>query len=52
VIKYQKMVKTQFGRTVKKWRMDGGKEYSPTKLTVLIEDLGQVVELTTLYNLE
>jgi len=52
VIKYQKMVKTQFGSTVKKWRMDGGKEYSPTKLTVLAEDLGQVVELTTPYNPE
>ena len=32
--------------------MDGGKEYSPTKLTVLAEDLGQVVELTTPYNPE
>jgi hypothetical protein len=30
--------------------MDSGKEYSPTKLTVLAEDLGQVVELTTPYN--
>ena len=52
LVKYQKMVKTQFKRVIKKWRMDGGKEYSPTKLTDLADDLGQVVKLTTLYNPE
>ena len=32
--------------------MDGGKEYSPKKLAELTDNLGQVVELTTPYNLE
>ena len=44
------MVKMQFKRVIKKWRMDGSKEYSPTKLTDLADDLGQVVKLTTPYN--
>lgn len=52
LIKYQKMVNTQFGKIIKKWRMDGGKEYSPKKLTELAEELGQIVEMTTPYNLE
>jgi hypothetical protein len=30
--------------------MDGGKEYSLNKLSKLAKDLGQIVELTTLYN--
>jgi len=32
--------------------MDRGKEYSLKKLAKLADNLGQVVELTTLYNLE
>jgi hypothetical protein len=32
--------------------MDGGKEYSLKKLAELTDNLGQVVELTILYNLE
>ena len=32
--------------------MDGGKEYSLKKLAKLIDNLGQVIEFTTLYNLE
>jgi hypothetical protein len=32
--------------------MDRGKEYSPNRLAKLAKDLGQVVELTILYNLE
>ena len=52
LVKFQKMVKTQFDRVIKKWRMDGGKEYSPKKLAELAEDLGQVVELTTPYSPE
>jgi len=32
--------------------MDGGKEYSLKKLAKPIDNLGQVVELTILYNLE
>ena len=52
LVKYQKIVKTQFGRIVRKWRMDGGKEYSPKRLADLVDDLGQIVELTTPYNPE
>ena len=52
VVKYQKMVKTQYERIVKKWRMDGGKEYSPNRLAKLAKNLGQIIELTTPYNLE
>ena len=32
--------------------MDGGKEYSLKKLVEFIDDLGQVVKLTTPYNLK
>ena len=32
--------------------MDGGKEYSLKKLAKFIDDLGQVIEFTMLYNLE
>ena len=32
--------------------MDGGKEYSLKKLAELVDNLKQVVELTTPYNLE
>jgi hypothetical protein len=46
------MIKTQFNRVVKKWRMDKKKEYSPNKLSELVKDLGQIVKLTILYNLE
>ena len=49
---FQKMIKTQYKHIMKKWRMDGGKEYSPNKLATLAEDLGQVVELTTPYTPE
>jgi hypothetical protein len=46
------MVKTQYNRVIKKWHMDGGKEYSLNKLADLADDLGQVVELTTPYSPE
>ena len=32
--------------------MDGGKEYSLKKLARLTDNLRQIIELTTLYNLE
>ena len=32
--------------------MDGGKEYSLKRLADLVDDLGQIVELITPYNLE
>jgi hypothetical protein len=40
VVKYQKIVKTQFNKVVKKWRINEGKEYSLNKLSELAEDLG------------
>ena len=46
------MVKTQFGRVIKKWRINRGKEYSLKKLVKLTDNLRQVVEFTTLYNLK
>ena len=52
LVKYQKIVKTQFNRVVRKWRIDRGKEYSPKRLADLVDDLGQIVELTTPYNPE
>jgi hypothetical protein len=52
LVKYQKMVKAQYNRVIKKWRMDGSKEYSLNKLADLTVDLGQVVELTTPYSPE
>ena len=32
--------------------MDRGKEYSPKKLAKLVDNLGQIIELITLYNLK
>ena len=46
------MVKIYFKRVIKKWRIDGGKEYSLKKLAELTDNLKQVVELITPYNLE
>ena len=31
LVKYQKIVKTQFRKVIKKWHIDGGKEYSLKK---------------------
>jgi transposase InsO family protein len=44
-----KIAKTQYNRTIKKWRLDGGREYSPARLQELADDLGMLVELTTPY---
>ena len=52
LVKYQKIVKTQFNQVIKKWRMDRGKEYSLKRLADLADDLGHIVELTTPYNPE
>ena len=46
------MVKIQFRKIIKKWRINGGKEYSLKKLAGLANNLGQVIKLTILYNLE
>lgn len=52
VLKFVRFVLTQFKMKIKKWRLDGGKEYSPSKMTDMAEDLGQIVEITTPYNPE
>ena len=52
LVKYQKIVKTQFKRVIKKWHIDGGKEYSLKKLVKFIDNLEQVVKFTILYNLK
>ena len=31
LMQHQKLVQTQFGKTIKLWRLDGGKEYIPSK---------------------
>ena len=46
------MVKTQFKKVIKKWHIDGGKEYSLKKLAELTDNLKQIVKFTTPYNLE
>jgi hypothetical protein len=33
------MVKTQFGKVIKKWHIDRGKEYSLKKLAQLVDNL-------------
>ncbi|POS82933.1 hypothetical protein EPUL_005300 [Erysiphe pulchra] len=43
---------TQYNFTVKFWRLDGGKEYSPKEMGTLAKSLGQIVELTTPYSPE
>ena len=50
LVKYQKIIKIQFDRIIKKWRINSGKEYSPKKLIKLAENLGQVIELIIFYN--
>ena len=37
---------------IKKWHLNRGKEYSLKKLAKFIDNLGQAVELTILYNPE
>ena len=52
LVKFQKIIKIQFDRVIKKWRMNSGKKYSSKKLAELAEDLGQVIKLITFYNSE
>ena len=46
------MVKTQFSKIIKKWRINGGKKYSLKKLAKFADDLKQIIKLITLYNPE
>ncbi|KAK6586176.1 hypothetical protein PZA11_001233 [Diplocarpon coronariae] len=43
---------TQYNRTIKRWRTDGGKEYSPTQMRILAENLGMILEESTPYTPE
>ena len=44
-IKYfNSLMKTQYNATVKSWRLDGGKEYSPRMIGDLAARLGQIIE--------
>jgi hypothetical protein len=52
LVQHQKHIRTQYGRVIKKWRLDGGKEYSPIHLGALAKKLGQIVETTTPYTPE
>ena len=46
---FNALMRTQYNATVKSWRLDCGKEYSPRQMGVLAAKLGQVVEMTTPY---
>ena len=47
--KFNKMTQTQYKRTVRVWRVDGGKEYGPNQLSALTAEMGQLLEVTTPY---
>ncbi|CCU76267.1 Gag-Pol polyprotein [Blumeria hordei DH14] len=44
-----KRFQTQWGRIVKVWRLDGGKEYGVTELKKKMDNLGSILEITTPY---
>jgi transposase InsO family protein len=46
------LAKTQFGKDIKAWRMDRGREYSLLQLQELCDEVGSILELTTIYTPE
>ncbi|KAI0995961.1 hypothetical protein K3495_g12220 [Podosphaera aphanis] len=52
VQQFEALSRTQYNCTIKRWRLDGGKEYSPKQMGIMAKSLGQIVELTTPYNPE
>ena len=44
-----RLVKTQYNIIIKRFRMDGRKEYAPTQIDELIVDLGTIIKLLTLF---
>ena len=50
VKQFDQLCRTQYNRSVKSWRLDGGREYSPKEMAKFAEALGQVVEIATPYN--
>ena len=52
VQQFNALTLTQYNTTIKCWRLDGGKEYSPKQMGTMARSLGQIVELTTPYNPE
>lgn len=47
--KHVRFCKTQYGRTIKRYRLDDGREYTIIQLDELAGELGQLVERTTPY---
>ena len=47
--KMNKMTQTQYKRTVRVWRLDGGREFGPNDLSALTSEMGQLIEKTTPY---
>ncbi len=47
---FEKECRTQYGRTIKSWRLDGGREYSPKEMAIFTKELGQILEIATPYN--
>jgi hypothetical protein len=52
VKKMMALAKTQFGKEIKAWRMDGGRKYSLLQLQELCDEVGSILELTTAYTPE
>ena len=52
LVKFKKIVKIQFDRIIKKWRINSNKKYNPKKLAELAEDLRQMIKLIIFYNLK
>ena len=50
--KHMAIVKIQYNREIKGWRMDGGREYSLSQLKELCDNIGSILEIMTLYNPE
>ena len=46
---FNAMVSSQYNMIVKSWRLDGGKEFSPSRIGAIASKLGQIVETTTPY---
>jgi hypothetical protein len=47
---FDQLCRTQYNRSVKSWRLDGGREYSPKEMAIFIKALGQIIEVATPYN--
>ena len=48
--KHIAMVKTQYNREIKGWRIDGGREYSLSQLKELCDNIGSILKITIPHN--